>query len=246
MNVISLPVFSWHTTFLILLIVMILRYFLLVAPIIWLVKKLNHQFPHRFEIEAQPRDDQQNRRDIFWSLLSSGIFALSGTIMITLWQRGELRIYQDHQTYGRWYFYLSPFLFMVLHDTYFYWTHRWLHHPTVFKKIHKIHHESRIPTAWTAFAFHPVEAFIQAAFLPLIFWLLPVHWLILFFFLGAMSVLGVINHLGHEFYPAFMREKFPFCYLVNATHHQLHHHKMNFNLGLYFNFWDLIMETEHE
>lgn len=246
MNCTSLPVFPWHTTFLILLAVMITRYFVLVAPVFWLVKKINHQFPNRFEIGIQTIDSRQKRKDIFWSLLSSGIFALSGTIMIMLWQRGELQIYQGWQTYGAWYFFVSGFLLMVLHDTYFYWTHRWLHFPKLFKSIHKVHHESRIPTAWTSFAFHPVEALIQAAFLPLIFWLLPVHWLILLFFLGAMSILGVINHLGHEFYPVFMRKKFPFCHLINATHHQLHHQKMSFNLGLYFNFWDLIMETEYE
>jgi Delta7-sterol 5-desaturase len=233
------PVFSWHLTFLILLAVMLLRYFVLVAPIYWLV------------INAKSGDSSagnhlQNRRDIFWSVLSSAIFALSGTVMIKLWQAGELLIYQNWDAYGAWYFFLSLFILMVLHDTYFYWTHRWLHHPRVFKRLHRVHHESHIPTAWTAFAFHPGEALIQAIFLPAIVLLLPVHWLILILFLGTMSVLGVINHLGSEFYPRFMRQHFPFCHLINATHHKLHHQKMSYNLGLYFNFWDLIMETEHE
>lgn len=246
MDTTSLPFLSWHTTFLILLAVMMTRYFLLVAPVFWLVQKINHRFPNRFQIDTQSRDFRQNRKDIFWSILSSGIFALSGTIMIMLWRSGELHIYQDWRRYGSWYFCFSPFLFMVLHDTYFYWTHRWLHRPKIFKSIHKIHHESRTPTAWTAFAFHPAEALVQAIFLPIVFLFLPVHWLILLFFLATMSILGVINHLGTEFYPVSLRTRFPFCHLINATHHQLHHQKMSFNLGLYFNFWDLIMETEHE
>jgi Delta7-sterol 5-desaturase len=246
MEVNSLPVFSWHLTFIFLLAVMLLRYFLLVAPIYWLVNKINNRNKKRFIIESPPKDNLQNRKDILWSVLSSGIFALSGTFMVKMWQAGELKIYHDWRFYGAWYFFLSPFILMVLHDTYFYWTHRWLHHPRWFKRWHKVHHESRTPTAWTAFAFHPGEAFIQALFLPVIFWMMPVHWFILIFFLGSMSVLGVINHLGSEFYPAAFRRNFPFCHLVNATHHQLHHQKMNYNLGLYFNFWDLIMETEHE
>lgn len=246
MNTFSLPVFSWHLTFLILLSFMLIRYFLLVGPVYWLVEKVNQKFSRRFVIEKQPKNFRQARKDILWSVISSGIFAASGTVMVKLWQAGSLKIYSDLNMFGTWYFFLSPFLLMVIHDTYFYWTHRWLHHPKLFKKFHKVHHESRIPTAWTAFAFHPGEAAIQALFLPVIFLVLPVHWIILILFLGIMSVLGIINHLGSEFYPQWMRNQFPFCHLISASHHQVHHQKMNFNLGLYFNFWDLIMETEYE
>ena len=175
MNAGSLPVFPWHTTFLILLAVMITRYFVLVAPVFWLVKKINHQFPNRFEIGIQTMDSRQKRKDIFWSILSSGIFALSGTIMIKLWQRGELQIYQGWQTYGSWYFFVSGFLLMVLHDTYFYWTHRLMHHKNLFNAFHLVHHKSTNPSPWAAYAFHPLEAVVENGIFIVFAFLLPLH-----------------------------------------------------------------------
>src|SRR3546814_2958407 len=46
----------------------------------------------------------------------------------------------------------------LLHDSFFYWTHRLLHRPRWFRLAHAVHHESRPPTAWAAMSFHPIEA----------------------------------------------------------------------------------------
>lgn len=45
----------------------------------------------------------------------------------------------------------------VLFDTWFYWTHRALHHRYIYRFIHKQHHQFREPTGVAAFYAHPLE-----------------------------------------------------------------------------------------
>lgn len=218
---------------------MLIRYFSLVGGAYWLSQKFaDHQ------IEKVDISQGQIRRDIYWSILSTVIFAISGTALIRLWQAGRIDIYLEIEKYGWPYLFISLFLLLFLHDSYFYWTHKLLHKPYFFKHVHRVHHESRIPTAWTAFSFHPVEALIQAIILPVLLYFVPAHIFILMIFLTLMTVLGIVNHLGYEFYPKSFRFKKPSSFIISATHHQAHHKKVHVNFGLYFNWWDLWMNTE--
>jgi sterol desaturase/sphingolipid hydroxylase (fatty acid hydroxylase superfamily) len=192
-------------------------------------------------ISSQKRGSFENRRDIFWSVLSSAVFALSGVMIIHLWHLDKTAIYSDISERGIWYFLLSFPLALIIHDTYFYWTHRLFHRPGLFHKFHLAHHESKVPSAWTSFAFHPLEALVQAIILPLIVIFIPLHWIILISFLSFMSLTGLLNHLGYELYPAFLENRFG---IISATHHQVHHSKVKMNFGLYFTWWDLFMDTE--
>ena len=128
-----------------------------------------------------------------------------------------------------------------MHDTYFYWSHR-LSHKFYHLKIHHAHHKSRIPTAWTSFSFHPVEALLQAIIIPAMVFFIPVHLSVLLIVLTIMTAFGLTNHLGYEIYPSFFERKLS---LITARHHQVHHSHLSKNFGLYFTFWDKWMGTEH-
>lgn len=231
----ELPAFSFPATFLFLCVVMILRYFV-VAGSFYLFTKNTKSSP----IENVKIPLKQKRRDIYWSIISSIVFAFFGAILIHSFLHHYTMIYFDLSQYGLWYLPVSFFLYLFLHDTYFYWMHRLLHKPR-FIKLHFVHHESRVPTAWTSFAFHPTEALLQAIILPVFVFLIPIHWSVLVLFLTTMSLCGVLNHLGYELYPLFFERKLK---LISASHHQLHHGKMSYNYGLYFTFWDEWMKTE--
>lgn len=84
---------------------------------------------------------------------------------------------------------------------YFYWTHRWLHHRRWFRAVHGCHHTSLHPHGWAAYAFHPVEALVQAAFLPLFLQVVPVHSGVVVLFLVHMIVRDAIGHCAHELMP---------------------------------------------
>src|SRR3546814_18089983 len=52
--------------------------------------------------------------------------------------------------YPLWWWPCSVLLYLLIHDTWFYWTHRWMHRPALFRRCHAVHHQSRPPTAWPA------------------------------------------------------------------------------------------------
>ena len=54
----------------------------------------------------------------------------------------------------------------LMHRRAFYWMHRFMHLPGIFKAVHKVHHLSHNPSPWAAFSFHPLEAIIEAGILP--------------------------------------------------------------------------------
>ena len=190
-------------------------------------------------------EKSQYKKEILWSIKSSAVFAVVGAIAFWMWQNGWTAIYVNVHEYPLWYLPLSLILIMLIHETYYYWVHRWMHHPKVFKRVHKVHHLSLTPTPWTAFSFHPYECILEAIILPLILLVVPVHISVLAIYLLLMTVSSVVNHLNIEIYPkAFMNSRFGKLF-IGATHHHLHHQQFKTNYGLYFTFWDKWMGTEN-
>ncbi|MEZ4931172.1 MAG: sterol desaturase family protein [Saprospiraceae bacterium] len=124
--------------------------------------------------------------------------------------------------------------------------HRAIHQPSLFKIIHKVHHQSHNPTPWAAFSFHPLEAFLEIGFLPIIVCLLPLHPLAIVLFSLWSILFNVMGHLGYEIFPKGFTQHPIFKWFNTPTHHNLHHQRSNCNYGLYFNFWDRVMQTNHK
>jgi sterol desaturase/sphingolipid hydroxylase (fatty acid hydroxylase superfamily) len=138
---------------------------------------------------------------------------------------------------------LSVVLMTLVHDAYFYWTHRLLHWKPLYRRVHHVHHRSTSPTPWAAYAFHPVEALVQAGVYVVIVFLVPAHPLALGLFLLYMIVRNVVGHLGFEvFGRGFARNPLTRWH-TTPTHHDLHHRRGQGNYGLYFSLWDELCGT---
>lgn len=197
-------------------------------------------------IASKLPDKKVMRHEFKYSLISSIIFGFTGAVMFDAWEKGKTLVYMDLSRYGFTYAVFSLFIMMLIHDTYFYWTHRLLHLPWFYKKLHKIHHSSPNPSPWAAFCFHPIEAFIESLYMPIIAFMIPCHVSVVVLFLMLMTVLGVVNHLGYELYPQiFHRNKF-LRTIISATNHSVHHRFNKFNYALYFTWWDDLMGTQYE
>ncbi|WP_253276421.1 sterol desaturase family protein [Synechococcus sp. PCC 6312] len=200
---------------------------------------------HRW-VNLRPYKKHQFCQELAWSLLTSGIFALTGAITAVLWQWGYTAVYVEIGGWGYLYFVLSLLIALLVHETYYYWLHRWMHHPKIYPWMHKVHHQSITTSAWTAFSFHPLEALAQALFLPILVFVLPLHPYAIVILLTVMTFSSVINHLNLELYPAHFNRHWLGRFLIGATHHSLHHSQFRYNFGLYFTFWDHLMGTESE
>ena len=189
--------------------------------------------------------DRQICKEIGWSLASATIYGIPAGVVAWGWQeRGWTRIYADAGDYPLWWMPVSLFLYLFLHDTWFYWTHRWMHWPRVFRAAHAVHHASRPPTAWAAMSFHPIEAITGAIVIPALVFFIPIHIGILGAVLAIMTLMGVTNHMGWEIFPRRLVNSRFGEWLITASHHQRHHEQYLCNYGLYFRFWDRVCGTD--
>ncbi len=138
----------------------------------------------------------------------------------------------------------SVLAFLLLHDSWFYWTHRLMHRPWWFNKVHRVHHDSRPPTVGGD-EFSPVGGVERGDRHPVV---------------GVrgsdprrdasgcclaiMTLMGVTNHMGWEMFPAALVNGGLGKWLITASHHELHHHKYRCNYGLYFRHWDRLCGTD--
>jgi sterol desaturase/sphingolipid hydroxylase (fatty acid hydroxylase superfamily) len=243
----SLPDFWDPLNFLLLTVVMFLvvagRYFLIAGIfhfVFYVVGK--KKWAHRRL--GKTTHSRQFYKEVKWSLITSIIFALAGALTTVLWQKGYTKLYVDVHDYPLWLLPVSLIVSMLIHESYYYWLHRWMHKPQVFKILHKVHHDSNTTSPWTAFSFHPLEGVSQALILPLTILVIPMHMYVLLVQLTLMTFSSVINHLEIEVYPANFHKNRVGKWLIGATHHSLHHKQFRFNYGLYFTFWDKWKKTE--
>ena len=133
---------------------------------------------------------------------------------------------------GMWYNIAQFPLFFMFTDFGIYWIHRGLHHPLVYKHLHKAHHKWIMPTPYAAIAFHPVDGWAQSLpyhIYPLLFPLQKWAYVLLFVFIQIWTIL---IHDG---------EYVSNNPLINgAACHSLHHFAFNYNYGQFFTLWDRI------
>ncbi len=236
---------SWFTDarFSVLFLVILFRYliiafiafliFYIIKKQAWTYRKIQSRFPIA----------RDYTREIFYSIITSLIFALIGYGLFMTPIRPYTQLYTQLEEYGVMYFFVSVGIMILAHDTYFYWTHRLMHHPTVFPIFHKIHHLSTNPSPWAAFSFHPLEAIVEAGIIVVIAFIMPVHPLALALFLLFMMIYNVYGHLGYELYPKGFSKTRLGKWLNTSVNHNQHHQFFKGNYGLYFLWWDRWMGT---
>ena len=146
-----------------------------------------------------------------------------------------------------WLYYFSVFpILFFMHDTYFYFTHRAMHHPALFKWFHLVHHQSTNPSPWAAYAFHPLEAIVEQGIVFIFYFTLPIHITHLAFFFLFSIVYNIYGHLGYELYPRYFANSSIGKWINTSTSHNQHHQYFKGNYGLYLLVWDRVFGTIRE
>lgn len=202
----------------------------------------------RFQSEARKLQKSeftraQIKRELLNSLMTSTMFALVLSFPLKIFKVHTL-IYTDVSRYGWPWWIASLILLVAIHDTYFYFMHRLVHHPKLFRTIHREHHLSTNPNPLTAYSFSPAEAFIEVVWIVPLFFLIPLHNMMLLTFAIFSLAINVVGHLGIEIYPAWFENHPVFKYLNLSTYHNLHHHYARGYYGLYFTYWDRLFKTD--
>ena len=223
----------------------LLRYVLAIAAFYLVCRVIFRRSTQSRKIRTDSPGWAQKRREIRASLRSILVFTLAGSVTMVSIFMGTTQLYVGAGDLGWIWFAVSIGLMIVLHDAWFYWTHRLIHHPRLFRRFHREHHKSSNPSPWTAYAFNLGEAAINALFVPIILHLMPVSILAATIWSMHQILRNVMGHSGYELFPATQAGKPMFDWMTTVTHHDLHHAQAGYNYGLYFTWWDRLMGTEH-
>jgi sterol desaturase/sphingolipid hydroxylase (fatty acid hydroxylase superfamily) len=173
------------------------------------------------------------------------VFSVLGFIVLFTPVTNQTVVYKNLHQYPLWWLPVSVALSLVIHDTYFYWMHRLLHHKKIFKLAHLVHHKSTNPSPWASYSFHFFESIVEGGVIILLAFVLPMHPIAIGLFILIGFIINVYGHLGYEIMPRGLRHSFLFEIINTSVHHNLHHSKFKGNYGLYFRVWDRLLKTEH-
>ncbi|MCB1324688.1 MAG: sterol desaturase family protein [Spirochaetales bacterium] len=214
----------------------------LVFFVLWVWKKTFFS-PYRIQERAvEPKRIWYEIRYSFYTLV---IFVVQATLVTALAKMGYSRAYLEFGKYGPGYELFAFVLLIVWHETFFYWMHRLIHHPRLFKWIHLVHHRSTSPSPFAAYSFHPIEGFLEALYVSVFIFVVPVHPVVVVSQAFYAMIMNIAWHSGYEFFPSgWTRGRFT-RWINTSTHHNMHHSHVNCNYSLYLNFWDRICGTNH-
>lgn len=131
--------------------------------------------------------------------------------------------------------------FFLIEDYVFFWGHRALHTPWLYKKIHSVHHEHSAPFGIAAEFAHPVEVvFLGMATLagPI---LIGPHLLTIYIYLGLRCMQTIECHSGYDF-PWSPRKWLPGY--GGAEFHDHHHRIHSGNYSSSFRWVDAVHGTD--
>jgi lathosterol oxidase len=237
--------FTAATTWPVIWLVDLVRYLVGAALIVAVLDIASAGWVHRRLVRIRSLAEGQKRREFWQSMLTVVVFSLVGTTVLVGYHLGLNKLYFAAGEYGWVWLAASFFVLVVLHDTWFYWTHRLMHHARVFHWSHRTHHQSVAPTPWAAYSFSAAEAFVQALYLPVVLLVVPAHQAVIFGWMAWMVLRNVMGHSGVELLPRGWLAGWWGRWLTTTLHHEMHHAYGRFNYGLYFVWWDRWCGTEH-
>ncbi|KAK9827400.1 hypothetical protein WJX81_007445 [Elliptochloris bilobata] len=227
-------------------------------------------------IQVQPRQPGQASREALYSLGPLAVKAAVLRVVELLGAWGVSRLYEGPlDTAAKVLYVVATVAALdVLHDAWFYWTHRLLHWRPLYRHVHYIHHRSVAPTAFAGYSFHVAEAALVFANEILVCFLFSIHAGVHRAYHLTTTAIHIGGHAGYEiapFIPSGNREppcvgstsypspdphsggpggghiglELPCAALNTVQHHDMHHRFPTRHFSLYFTHWDRWCGTEH-
>lgn len=137
---------------------------------------------------------------------------------------------------------LSFVLSLIVFDTWFYWFHRLIHARWLYARVHRWHHLTVTPVAWSNNSDRLVDNLFLQSYWLVAHFLVPAAPAVLLAHKLYDQVTGVVGHCGYEHGGVWCRPPSP---LVGVTHHDQHHRYFRCNYATHFTLWDRLMGTLH-
>lgn len=136
---------------------------------------------------------------------------------------------------------LGLVILTLWNEIHFYVVHRIMHQKFMMKRIHFIHHKSKVPTVYSVFSFHWVEAFLLSTVPLTIVPFIPFAILAIFIYPLVSILLNFAGHCNYRFGDGEGKS-----WRLFGTYHNEHHSKGRRNYGFSLNFLDKLFSKHNK
>ncbi|WP_425039787.1 sterol desaturase family protein [Primorskyibacter sp. S187A] len=182
----------------------------------------------------------QIRDNIFWTI-ASGVTVWTGFEVLMFWAMANG--YAPMLTWAAnpiWFIALFV-LIPIWESFYFYWIHRLLHVPFLYKHVHALHHRNINVGPWSGLAMHPVEHVIFLGSV-LVHFIVAAHPIHILFHLQYYALTAATTHTGFEGLVVKDKNRLK----LGTFHHQMHHRYFECNYGSLELPWDKWFGSFHD
>jgi len=184
--------------------------------------------------------NHQMRDNIFWTL-GSGVFFWTAYEALMLWAMANGYVPMLKWTQNPIWFVVLFLLTPLWISFHFYWIHRALHWPPLYKLAHALHHRNTNIGPWSGLSMHPVEHIMFFSSV-LIHWIVAAHPIHILFHMQHQALTAATSHAGFE--GLVVKEKKALA--LGNFHHQMHHRYFECNYGNLEVPWDKAFGSFHD
>lgn len=177
--------------------------------------------------------------NMFWSL-GSGVFFLTAFQVLVMWAMANGWAPTLSFAQNPVWFVAALILLPIWSAFHFYWIHRLLHVPILYKWVHSLHHRNVNVGPWSGMSMHPVEHLLYHSTL-LIHFIVPLSPIHLIFGVIYNGPGAAMTHTGYE--DLLIKDKRRLA--LGTFYHQLHHRYYECNYGNQEMPWDRWFGTFH-
>ncbi len=202
------------------------------------------------ELKYETRDQDRNSKthdfgnqvldNMFWTLVS-GVAIWSMFEIVYFWASSNgyvpRLVFADNPIWFAAMFILIP-IWSSLH---FYWVHRLLHWPPLFKVAHALHHRNVNIGPWSGISMHPIEhcLYFSSYLIHFVVASHPLHFLFHAYYQGLGPA---VSHCGFESLKVGGKKRIE----LGVFYHQLHHKHYKCNYGTVEMPWDRWFGSYHD
>lgn len=178
--------------------------------------------------------------NVFWTL-ASGVTFWTAYEVLMFWAMANgyapVLFWSDNPVWFVLLFFLTP-LWISFH---FYWIHRALHWPPLYRLAHALHHRNTNVGPWSGLSMHPLEHLLFFSSI-LIHWIVAAHPIHILFHMQHQALTAATSHTGFE--NMLVKDKKRLA--LGTFHHQMHHRYFECNYGNLEVPWDKWFGSFHD